>query len=180
MQYAVLALAALCQKAHLKKYPPAVPSPKISRLRMLAETSLGLAGWSWGMGLVAAWINPGAADGWQWSYECPNLLLMGYYATAVLMVYDAYSYFVHKWMHDNKTAFNLMHKKHHDPRAALDATTSGYQTLSEGVVSGSLPLAASYLLGMATGNWWLTLAGERGRNESYSLVCLQGGAGAPH
>jgi hypothetical protein len=83
-------------------------------------------------------------------------------------------------MHDNKIAFNIMHKKHHDPRAALDATTSGYQTLSEGVVSGSLPLAVSYLLGMATGNWWLTLAGAHARNESNSLDCLQSGAGAPH
>lgn len=159
MQYVVLGLVALCRKTHVKKYPAAVAPPKVSALRMLFETALGYAGWTWGIGLAAAWIQPGAIDGWQWSYKCPNVMLLGYYATAVLMAYDAYSYPLHKWMHENKTAFNLLHKKHHEQKAALDATTSGYMALTEGVVSGVIPIAISYGIGMATGNWWFTLAG---------------------
>ena len=113
MQYAVLGLVAICRKTHVKQYPATVTPPKLFRLHMLAETSLGYPGWTWGIGLLAAWVNPGAADGWQWDYTCPNILLMGYYSLAVLMAYDAYSYPVHKWMHENKTAFNWMHRKHH-------------------------------------------------------------------
>jgi sterol desaturase/sphingolipid hydroxylase (fatty acid hydroxylase superfamily) len=141
---------------------------------MLAETSLGYLGWTWGIGLLqlAAWINPGAADGWQWDYTCPNILLMGYYALAVLMAYDAYSYPVHKWMHENKTAFNWMHRKHHDQKAALDATSSGYMELTEGVVSANIPNAVLYVLGMATGNWWMTLAGDCVVSKLRTLRCL--------
>lgn len=65
----------------------------------------------------------------------------------------------HRWMHENKTVFNLTHRKHHSQQAALDATTSGYMALTEGVLSGAIPVAISYALGLATGNWWYTLAG---------------------
>lgn len=162
MQYAVLGLVAICRKTHVKQYPATVTPPKLFRLHMLAETSLGYPGWTWGIGLLAAWVNPGAADGWQWDYTCPNILLMGYYSLAVLMAYDAYSYPVHKWMHENKTAFNWMHRKHHDQKAAfrMDATSSGYMELTEGVVSANIPNAVLYVLGLATGNWWMTLAGD--------------------
>lgn len=69
------------------------------------------------------------------------------------------SFFLHRWMHQNKTAFRLMHAKHHEQRAALDVTTSGYMSFNEGCFSSALPMLLLYLLGMRTGNWWYTLAG---------------------
>jgi sterol desaturase/sphingolipid hydroxylase (fatty acid hydroxylase superfamily) len=80
---------------------------------MLIESAIGYLGFTWPLGLLAAWLSPGAKGGWQWDYTCPNLLLLGYYATACMMLYDAYTYVFHKWMHENKTAFRLMHRKHH-------------------------------------------------------------------
>lgn len=47
-----------------------------------------------------------------------------------------------------------------DQKAALDATSSGYMELTEGVVSANIPNAVLYVLGLATGNWWMTLAGD--------------------
>jgi hypothetical protein len=46
-------------------------------------------------------------------------------------------------------------------KAALDVTTSGYMAITEGVASSALPMAALYILGVSTGNWWYTMAGEQ-------------------
>lgn len=75
-------------------------------------------------------------------------------------------------MHECKAAFNLLHRKHHSQQAALDATTSGYMALTDGVVSGALPIAISYALGLATGNWWYTLAGGLGNLLEAQATCL--------
>lgn len=146
----------LLSKLHLKQRCRA---PKLSAAFMLVEDAKGYLGWTWMLGLHAAWINPGAPGGWTWDYSCPNLVLLGYYALAVLMCYDAYSFVLHKWMHSNKTAFRLMHSKHHEYKASLDVTTSGYMSLAEGAFSSALPMLALYCCGMMTGNWWYTLAG---------------------
>lgn len=74
-------------------------------------------------------------------------------------------------MHENKTAFNLLHRKHHSQQAALDATTSGYMALTEGGLSGAVPIAISYALGLATGNWWYTLAGGFGNSARLAPQC---------
>lgn len=117
-EYALMGQVAILRKTHLQPY---TKPPRLSWIRMLAENSLGFLGWTWTVGLVAAWLNPGAEGGWQWDYSCPNLLLLGYYASACMMLYDAYSYPLHKWMHQNKTAFRLMHMKHHGEGATWPA-----------------------------------------------------------
>lgn len=45
-------------------------------------------------------------------------------------------------------------------KAALDVTTAAYMELTECVFSSAVPMAALYLLGVGTGNWWYTLAGR--------------------
>lgn len=58
-------------------------------------------------------------------------------------------------------------------KAALDVTTSGYMALTEGVFSSALPMAALYLLGLSTGNWWYTLAGADQFRRTQSLSSTQ-------
>jgi hypothetical protein len=94
MQYTMMLQVAFLRRIHLKQYSS---PPKLSWRRMLAETSFGYLGWTWALGLVAAWINPGANGGWSWDYSCPNLLAMCYYATACLMMYDAYRWVLGVW-----------------------------------------------------------------------------------
>jgi sterol desaturase/sphingolipid hydroxylase (fatty acid hydroxylase superfamily) len=156
MQCAVTVLIALLRKLHLKQHSS---PPKLSAAHMLGESILGYSSWTFMLGAFAAWVNPGAPGGWQWDYSCPNLLAVAYFSLAVLMLYDAYSYFLHKWMHDNKTAFRIMHRKHHEVKAMLNVMTSGYMAAAEGVFSSAIPMCVLYALGVATGNWWYTAAG---------------------
>jgi hypothetical protein len=105
MQYAMMLVVSFFQRIHLKQY---TSPPKFSWHRMLAETSFSYLGWTWTLGLVAAWINPGAKGGWSWDYSCPNLLGLCYYATACLMMYDAYR-FVLGVLHAYSVLWSLWH-----------------------------------------------------------------------
>jgi sterol desaturase/sphingolipid hydroxylase (fatty acid hydroxylase superfamily) len=156
LQFAVAAPILLLRRIHLQQYSN---TPKLSAAHMLGESILGYSSWTFMLGAFAAWLNPGAPGGWQWDYSCPNVLLLGYFSLAVLMLYDAYSYVLHKWMHDNKTAFRIMHRKHHEVKAMLSVMTSGYMAAAEGVFSSAIPMCVLYALGAATGNWWYTAAG---------------------
>lgn len=110
LQLLLIVQVAVLRKVHLQPYAKA---PAHSWQRMWAESALGYLGWAWPLGLVSAWINPGHDGGFSWSFSCPNLLLVGYYAAACTILYDIYAFPLHKWMHENKTAFRLMHRKHH-------------------------------------------------------------------
>jgi sterol desaturase/sphingolipid hydroxylase (fatty acid hydroxylase superfamily) len=141
---------------------------------MLFEVTQGYIGWAWPLGLYAAWLNPGAAGGFSWDYTFPNFVLQICFCLATLMLYDAYSYFVHRWMHLNKTAFVWLHVKHHEHHAALDVRTAGYMTVLEGVLSDALPMLAIYVLGAATGNWWYSFAGGLrgcGKSVTHCSTC---------
>jgi sterol desaturase/sphingolipid hydroxylase (fatty acid hydroxylase superfamily) len=138
---------------------------------MLFDSTLGYIGWSWPLGLYVAWLNPGARGGFAWDYSIPSFLPVVYFSLATLMAYDAWSYWTHRWMHVNKTAFVWLHAKHHEHQAALDVRTSGYMSIYEGIFSDALPLLAIYALGSATGNWWYSFAGACG------CGCFLGGGG---
>ncbi len=73
---------------------------------------------------------------------------------------DSYSYFLHRWLHENKTAFVWLHAKHHEHKAALDVRSAGYMSIGEGVFSDALPMLFIYALGQMTGNWWMSFVGE--------------------
>lgn len=153
---------------HLPHIRQSARSPQLSTLRMLYETTLGYVGWAWPLGMFAAWLNPGAPGGWVWDYSCPNLVAVLYFCLATLCAYDAASFFLHRWLHVNKTAFVWLHAKHHEHQAALDVRTAGYMTPLEGIFSDALPMLAIYALGAATGNWWYSFAGRVAATQSGS------------
>lgn len=105
MELAVWAHVSLLRKTHLKPYGP---TPKLSNWRLFVEDVLGYSAWTWLPGAFMAWLNPGAVDGLQWSYACPNLLALGYFCLLAIMPWDVYSYFTHRWMHTNRTAFRYV------------------------------------------------------------------------
>jgi sterol desaturase/sphingolipid hydroxylase (fatty acid hydroxylase superfamily) len=126
---------------------------------MMLHCTIGYINWSLPVGLYAAWLNPGAPGGFAWDYSLPNFVGLVYFSLAVLMAWDAWSFFHHRWLHLNKTAFTLVHAKHHEHQAALSVRTGGYMTATEGFLSDALPLLVMYALGAAIGNWWYPLAG---------------------
>jgi hypothetical protein len=77
-----------------------------------------------------------------------------------LALVDAWYYFFHRWCHTNRTAYRLLHAKHHDPTAALNAITAGYVNPVCAALEVGVPMAVAYLLtALVTGNLWHALAG---------------------
>jgi sterol desaturase/sphingolipid hydroxylase (fatty acid hydroxylase superfamily) len=174
LQFAVWAHVSILRKTHLKRYGPI---PKLSSARLLAESVIGYNAWTWLLGAFAAWLNPGAAGGMQWDYSCPNIMVLGYFCLAMLMPYDIWSFFTHKWMHDNKTAFRYLHRKHHEMKASLNVLTSAYMSAAEGQITVGIPMVGIYAAGVATGNWWYCMAGEAARchppfTKGFTRVCI--------
>jgi hypothetical protein len=83
-------LLATVNLLHWHHLPRSAKPVKLHWARMLAEDVAGYSGWTWPLGLLAAWLNPGAPGGLAWDFSCPNLLSLGYYAQVTLMAYDAY------------------------------------------------------------------------------------------
>lgn len=164
VQATVGGVVALLCKTHVQQ---TARPPQLSTARMMLEDCMGLLGWSWLVGLFAAWLNPGApGGGFDWDYSTPNFVGLVYFSLAMLLVWDAWSFFLHRWLHTNKTAFNLVHAKHHEHKAALDVRTSGYETFTDGFLAVALPLLGIYALGAAVGNWWYVFAGKLPRPTS--------------
>jgi sterol desaturase/sphingolipid hydroxylase (fatty acid hydroxylase superfamily) len=58
---------------------------------------------------------------------------------ACLAVVDAWYFFVHRWCHANRTAYRLLHAKHHEPTASLNAITVGYVDPVCALLEGGVP-----------------------------------------
>jgi hypothetical protein len=158
LQTTVVAVVTVLSKTHVQQ---SARSPQLSAARMMIHDLIGHFGWSWLVGLYAAWLNPGGpGGGFAWDLTVPNMVVLVYTSNAYLMAWDAWSFFHHRWLHVNKTAFNLVHAKHHEHKAALDVRTAAYMTITEGFLALALPLVVMYALAAAIGNWWYLFAGE--------------------
>jgi sterol desaturase/sphingolipid hydroxylase (fatty acid hydroxylase superfamily) len=118
---------------------------------MFLEAVKSYAVWVFPMAVLQAYLNPGWSD---WSFTFPNYIVLGYWCLGTLMAYDCYSYFLHRWMHMNKTAFNILHSRHHASIAALDVNTASYMAASEGCLVSGIPFLLLFAAGWSTGNWW--------------------------
>jgi len=106
------------------------------------------------LAVLHAYLNPDWSD---WEFAFPNYFLVGYWCLATLMAYDCYSFFLHRWMHVNKAAFNFLHARHHASIAALDVNTASYMSAQEGCLVSGVPFLLLFAAGWATGNWWYTV-----------------------
>jgi sterol desaturase/sphingolipid hydroxylase (fatty acid hydroxylase superfamily) len=79
---------------------------------------------------------------------------------AFLALVDVWYFFVHRWCHTNRTAYRLLHAKHHEPTGSLNATTANYNNPVCAVLDAGVPIFLAYsLTAFVTGNVWHALAG---------------------
>lgn len=124
--------------------------PILPLWRMLAADVAGYYSWMIGAGLVQAWYNPT----WEsWRYDFPFSRLL-WYQLPIIMAFDTWFFFVHRYAHINKWLFKYVHAMHHRFDAYLSVTSNSFETPADGLLVVGIPVGLVMLLGCHIGNFW--------------------------
>ncbi|KIY96715.1 hypothetical protein MNEG_11249 [Monoraphidium neglectum] len=124
--------------------------PALPVSRMLLADVFGYYSWMIGAGLVQAWYNP-TMDSWGFEFPFTKLL---WYQLPIIMAYDTWFFFVHRYAHINKWLFRHVHAMHHRNDAYLNVTSNSFEHPIDGLMVVGIPVGFVALLGCHIGNFW--------------------------
>ncbi|KAI8471046.1 MAG: hypothetical protein J3K34DRAFT_418377 [Monoraphidium minutum] len=136
--------------------------PALPLWRMLWADVVGYYSWMVGAGLAHAWFNP-TPDTWSFEFHFSKLL---WYQLPILMVYDTWFFFVHRYAHINKWLFRHVHAMHHRFDAYLSVTSNSFEHPLDGLLVVGIPVGFVVALGCYVGNFWAVMV------PMHTIACI--------
>ncbi|GBF96565.1 diacylglycerol O-acyltransferase 2A [Raphidocelis subcapitata] len=124
--------------------------PQLPVLRMLWADFIGYYSWMIGAGLVHAWYNP-TMQSWDFTF---NFQYQFWIQLPLLMAYDTWFFFAHRYAHINKWMFRHVHAMHHRNDAYLSVTSNSFETPADGLLVVGIPVGLIALFCCWTNNFW--------------------------